>query len=389
MPDRFAVRTVAIRTVAAVVAMTLVATSAARSQEPWASFAKLPAERRQQTAAALSAQLPTSPWLQAQRQLAARSTEDRPARTAALGSKRAKRSVEFPGDPDPLHRRVDYQFGLGTITVRPPAAAGGKPAKPAPAKPANKPAAGGTSDPEQVGLQQALAGLAPDVDHALAVLLRELDHDPRGDTFAVFLQSWRNEDESFYEALDRTAGTPDSVFFFDVMLDDFRGRFGHGQGPAKLGGGLQVAHDALHDAFLSYRQYRGFREAMAWSFVLPPDLPLPARLARYEAKVEGSYSLRQQVTMVAARFDHDPARLVAAIRAAAPPLPEPLWHAKYDPYPPWLAVFQELQPAMIERHGSTDACLAAAEAERRAASQAVAAAARELLQQALVADKHH
>src|SRR6185503_21020214 len=98
----------------------------------------------------------------------------------------------------------------------------------------------------------------------------------------AFLHAWRNGDESFYEALDRTAGTKDAVFFYDAMLSDFRTQFGSGDAGHTLGRGLQVAHDALHDAFLAYRQYRGFREAVAWSLVLPPGRALPKRLQRYE-----------------------------------------------------------------------------------------------------------
>jgi hypothetical protein len=370
------------------------------SAAAWTDFRKLPVSLQQPALDAVLAALPTSPWLQAQRQLAARCAEDRPERTPDLGSRRGKRTIEFPREEHPLLQRCDYVFGLGTIVPRlangsagkasAGKPAGGKPAtgKPAPAKPAGKPAPSkATFDPAP--LHHALAGIAPDADHALAVLLHRLDVDPRADAFAAFLQSWRNEDESFYEALDRTAGTPDSVFFFDVMLDDFRGRFGKGQGTAKLGGGLQAAHDALHDSFLAYRQYRGFREAIAWSFVLPPDVPLPARLRRYEEQVSGAYSLRQQVVMVAAELDNDPAALAAAIVESAPKLPEPLWSARYDPYPAWMALFQGKQPAMIERHGSTDACLAAAEAARHAAASALQQLARAQVLQALAVHKAH
>ena len=111
-------------------------------------------------------------------------------------------------------------------------------------------------------------------DRALARLMYQLDTDTRADQFAAFLHAWRNGEESFYEALDRTAGTKDAVFFYDAMLGDFRQQFGGGGAPA-MGRGLQQAHDDLHDAFLAYRQYRGFREAVAWSLVLPPGRALP------------------------------------------------------------------------------------------------------------------
>ena len=70
-------------------------------------------------------------------------------------------------------------------------------------------------------------------------------------------------------------------------------------------------------------------------------------------------------------------------------MPEPLWQAKYDPYPAWLAMFQELQAPMIEQHGSTDACLAAVESERRTAAATLTRTAAELLREALAAHKPH
>jgi hypothetical protein len=210
----------------------------------------------------------------------------------------------------------------------------------------------------------------------------------RGDAFAAFLQGWRNGDESFYEALDRTAGTKDSVFFYDAMLDDFRGHFGKGDGGQRLGGGLRTAHDALHDAFLAYRQYRGFREAVAWSLLLPPTTTLPVRLARYEAKAAGAYSLREQVVMVSEALDHDVDAIVAAALAGAPPLPQPVWSAAYDPYPAWSATFVSLQTRMIERAGSTDAFLERAQARRTALDAALRQRARAALD-AATADKAH
>ena len=69
--------------------------------------------------------------------------------------------------------------------------------------------------------------------------------------------------------------------------------------------------------------------------------------------------------MAAAALDWDLDRLVASIRDAAPPLPSPVWSARYDPYPAWLATFTSLQERMVARAGSTDAFLAEALAERR------------------------
>jgi hypothetical protein len=337
--------------------------------DPWATFQKLPVAKQLEVVAALRADAPQHPLARALAPLAAAADQAGPQRARLRTVQRAARAIEFPRDVVTLPRRVVYLFGVGAIAPRDgkPAAPAQKPGKPA-ARPAAKPGAAAPAPPhacDGAPLHQALLGVVPDADRALAELERRLDSDTGADEFAAFLQTWRNDDESFYEALDRTAGTKDSVFFFDAMLSDFRAQFGSGKGAAALGGGLQVAHDALHDAFLAYRQYRGFREAVAWSLVLPPDAPLPLRLQRYEAKAAGAYSLRQQVTLVAAALDHDLDRLVATILETAPRLPRPVWCDAYDPYPAWTATFQSLLPRMIDAAGSSDEFLARTEAARR------------------------
>lgn len=351
---------------------------------PAKTFARMSTTRQHEVLAALIASLPASPLRAATEQLAATADSPQVERSKARSPHRAKRTVEFPHETDPLHRRVDYAFGLGTILLRdgkagtPPKGNAGKTTGDDHGKP----------HPDPVWLLQALDGVVPDADKALAVLLQRLDTDTGGDAFAAFLHSWRNGDESFYEALDRTAGTKDSVFFYDVMLDDFRGQFGQGtQGKALRG--LQATHDALHDAFLAYRQYRGFREAIAWSLLLPPDAPLPTRLQRYETKVEGSYSLRQQVLMVDLAFGHDIDQLVAALTATAPPLPQPIWGAHYDPHPAWMKLFMELQPKMLAQELSTDAFLRRAEQERRELANTLSQLARDAVQRVADDGKAH
>lgn len=335
----------------------------------WTAFAKLPIARQQAAAADFLESLPALPLGDALRTIAAAVDAPAKARQKAREAQHAKRTVEFPLEDDPLHRRLDYSFGLGSFEPRPGAAKPGK-----------------AGDP--LVLQQAVAGIVPDADKALAVLLKRLDRDTRGDDFAAFLHSWRNGAESFYEALDRTAGTKESVFFYDVMLGDFTACFG-GKGEQRLTGGLQKAHDALHDAFLAYRQYRGFREAVAWTLVLPPDTPLPSRLRRYEEKAPGGYSLRQQVLMVAAAFDGDLDQLIDTIAEDAPPLPQPIWAKAYDPYPPWNARFQSLQARMLERAGSTDEFLAAATKARTDLAKGIARLALDHVQQAIAEHKAH
>ena len=304
-----------------------------------------------------------SPWLRALRSCSEDAGVASKPRTHAFpkhdaGKKAPKADAKTD---DGLPNDTNYVFGLGVIETG---------------------EAGGTRT-QAAGVRKArftaaLLGAIPQVDRALASLLRRLDADPSADRFAAFLESWHNGEESFYEALDRTAGTKDSVFFYDVMLGDFTTQFAKGGGLTNVADpkkGLQVAHDALHDGFLAYRQYRAFREAVAWSMVLPPDRPLPGRLARYEQKVAGAYSLREQVVMVLANEGYDPRKVADIIGKAAAKLPDPLWSKTYDPYPSWNDAFQGSQARMIEAAGSTDEFLAKAQAALQAAATSIQAAA--------------
>lgn len=351
------------------VAMLIPARAQQDAAAAWAAFEKLPLARQQAAAADFLEALPALPLGDPLRKLAAVADAPAKARQKAREAQHPKHTVEFPHEADPLFRRLDYAFALGTFEPRPGAAKAAK-----------------SGDP--VVLRQALAGIVPDADKALAVLQKRLDRDTRGDDFAAFLHSWRNGEESFYEALDRTAGTKDSVFFYDAMLGDFTSAFS-GKGELRLNGGLQKAHDALHDAFLAYRQYRGFREAVAWTLTLPPDTALPARLQRYEEKDPGGYSLRQQVLMVAAALDDDLDKLIDTIVADAPPLPQPIWSKAYDPYPAWNARFRSMQAKMIERAGSTDEFLARARAARVDQAKGLARLALDRVQQAIAEHKAH
>lgn len=349
----------------------------------WQAAQKLPQARQEQALAHLRDRLPEHPLLAAWQALASAADRPQHERQKVQAHKRPKKATEFPNEPDLLPRRVDYLFGVGTIVRR-----DGKPLPASPAgKPPKKPADAKAQD--LVPLHHALLGATPDADKVVAVLLQQLDQDHGGDAFAAFLQSWRNGDESFYEALDRTAGTKDSVFFYDVMLGDFRTHFGKGKEATAIGSSLQKAHDALHEAFLVYRNYRAFREAVAWSLVLPPDVPLPPRLARYEAKAEGSYSLRQQVVMVTAALDHDLGKVVAMVHDGAAALPQPLWTGKHDPYTTWVPKFAAMQETMIARSGSTDAFLQQVEDERRLLARQLAELGAAAVHMAMDAGKAH
>lgn len=332
-------------------------------------------------ASALSAV--TSPYLTAMQTLGAATHlggDERQARFAAKDSKKVQPHDEAADTRVPQF--VQYVFGVGSIDLleQGSSSSGSSSSK----KPATSPDEHLTAEQKRtqriVQMHQALLGMPPDTDRVLAALLRQLDNDPSGDRFAAFLHAWKNGRESFYEALDRTSGTKDSVFFYDVMLGDFRSTFtGHGDQGSDVLRSLQGAHDALHDAFLAYRQYRGFREAVAYSLVLPPSVSLPQRLSRYEEKVAGGYSLREQVEMVLALEGGEPQKVAQAIVATAPGLPQPLWNAAYDPYPKWSEHFATLLPKMIEAAGNSDEFLRKAVGARTAVRDFVAEQARQAL----------
>jgi hypothetical protein len=326
-----------------------------------AAFARRPAHEQEAGALHLQEQLAAIelPWVRALASCAAAADTPGKPRTSAFPRREPGRKAPKPAArvDDGLPASTSYVFGLGTIETDETAGAN-KAARDAAARKAE--------------LTAALLGVWPHADRAAAALLRELDADTSADRYAAFLDSWRNGDESFYEALDRTAGTKDSVFFYDAMLGDFTSTFAKGDDAIK---GLKAAHDALHQAFLSYRQYRAFREAVAWSLVLPPDRPLPAHLQRYEQKTSGAYSLREQTQMVLAACDFDPRKVVELVKTSATPLPSPLWRTLYDPFPRWTDAFQQAQAKMIESAGSTDAFLLQAQQSLRAAADAIRAAA--------------
>lgn len=317
-----------------------------QSPDPWATFQQKNAHDQERIHARLRAEIEKldSPWLRSLRACA--QFENGQPRNARLPAREPKKHPPAPPpSTDPwFPALVEYHFGLGVI--EPPVAT----------KDAGKTERAAAS--HRVPVHAALEGMVPDADQALASLLRRMDTDTSADHFAVFLESWRNGPESFYQALDRTAGTPASVFFYDAMLSDFvSDAMAHKvPGTAELRS-LQAQHDALHEAFLAYRQYRAFREAVAFAMVLPPARKLPARLQRYEEKPKSGYSLREQVLMVLAVENFDAGKVAGLVVASAAPLPKPLWGAPYEPHAAWTKVFAERIDRMIEAEGGTDVFL--------------------------------
>ena len=238
-----------------------------------------------------------------------------------------------------------------------------------------------------------LTGHVPEVELAVAAIQCELDVDRSRDKLSRFLEYWRNGREPFYQALDRTAGTKEAIFFYDAMLGEF---------VAKLAPDLQKArtlsekHDRLHDAFLTVRQYRRFIEAA--SLALVSTDAFPARLKDFEySSVAGSAQVRDAIELVLAAHKWDIAKAIDDIKAvlSANPMPAVLW-GKYDPQANFIKWFLENSAdikARIQSHdpgsaGMVDAPLAVrCREKRREIELKVRAAARACLQEQGISGK--
>lgn len=199
-------------------------------------------------------------------------------------------------------------------------------------------------------------GNLPDLDRAVAALLHRMDRVSGSAEFVRLLEIWRNGPESFYHALDRTAGTDQSLFFYNAMLDDFVVRCvpkGHAD-YRSMRRDLDKAHDALHQSFLAYRQYRAFREAVALSLVLSPATPLPPSLKRYDDASRSQYSTRQQLGMLLLAAKQDIAAVVSDITECTKPLPKTLWDQKYDPFPAFQALVDGKRSEFLKLTSRTD-----------------------------------
>ena len=231
---------------------------------------------------------------------------------------------------DPIH--VRYEFGTHGLRL----IKDGFPVK-------GKPGLLDAAKPEKIAYPTKLAwlreGAIPDGELAIASILRRLDVEPRAEALAQYVEYWRNGAESFYEALDRTAGSPDGIFFYDRMLDDYAMRFlseDDRKSKGFLFGARDYSHDRFHESFLTLRQYRSFLEAIAHTLVLPPDVKLPTRLKLYEFREEGStaLSLRDEIDILLADSNGDVSKVLDFVAAFLKehPLPAILWeHDSYKP----------------------------------------------------------
>ena len=225
-----------------------------------------------------------------------------------------------------------------------------------------------------------LHGALPESELAIAAIERDLDVQTSADEFQKFLESWRNGgpygDESFYEALDRTAGTHDEVFFFDVMLGDFVQRFGGEEGKKWS---LGVQHDHNQQAFLTTRQYRGMIEATAFALTMPPDVAMPERLSRYDYGfvVSGKLSYRDELDLLLEDAGGDARKVVEFVKQfiAAHPMPPKLWDP-YDPLADFHVARESRVAALVQRtQVAADALAKQVQEKRNALAAKIKAAA--------------
>ncbi|MFG0320302.1 MAG: hypothetical protein ACF8XB_23720 [Planctomycetota bacterium JB042] len=254
---------------------------------------------------------------------------DPPRETQRFKARNAKGKGPSGPRPFPLPKEVVYRFGFRELM--------GIDEKNRALNAALKKERVPTADllEETVRLEALLEGTSPEAELAIAEIQRRLDIDPTADLYARFLETWRNwgphGEESFYEALDRTAGTSEEVFFYDAMLGDFVSNFAPEVGKRWV---LNMQHDRNQQAFLAYRQYRGLVEAVSFALVTPPDVALPARLGRYDygSVAEGLFSLRHQIDLLVECAEGDVERVVADLKTFLEkhPMPADLWTG-YDP----------------------------------------------------------
>ena len=181
-------------------------------------------------------------------------------------------------------------------------------------------------------LEWVLNGALPETELLVAAVESRLDVLRDLDDVASFLETKSAEGsgahESLYEALDRTSGTGEELFVADAVQKEFTRRFGGAKGRRWS---REECQSKLHGSFLTYRQYRGFIEAVAWSLALPPDLPLPANLARYDYSAVSSpgYSARHEIDILLESRKGDCAAVIEdlaeIIRAC--PLPAVPWQS--------------------------------------------------------------
>ena len=134
-----------------------------------------------------------NPYLDAVRAYTEAGADKRAARTKAMRKRsvKSRSGSSYRAVAGELVGTVRYRFGTGVV------------------EPVHKSRRDRARAGREVPVALSISGMLPGTDVAFAEMLRRLDSDDSADHFIAFLEAWRNGCESFYEALDRTAGTQD------------------------------------------------------------------------------------------------------------------------------------------------------------------------------------
>ncbi|MBK8095954.1 MAG: hypothetical protein IPK26_02545 [Planctomycetes bacterium] len=294
-----------------------------------------------------------------------------PATTAkGQGSETAVTRTQGTLDGVPFPVGVAYQFGVGAVSPRPTQK--GRAARAA-------------TEQRTAELKSLLRGHPAFADLALAGLLQTLDTDRSVDTFAHLLETWRNGAESFYEALERTAGSSEGVFHYDAMFADWQKNCVPKNHPdrRRLQSSSDLACRGFQAAFKNYWRYRSQIEALAVTLLLDANEPLPDNLRRFEDKAGDDYSMRECMVLLLAAHGGDVAATVDACVAAMPRLPEPLWQGEQDGFTALQKLFATAMPKMLALAPSTDALLQRCRGDGQELRQRSARTAWEAFQRAL------
>ena len=204
-------------------------------------------------------------------------------------------------------------------------------------------------------LDALCAGGEPELDRAFAALLQRMDVERGFDRVAALLETWRNGDETIYEALDRTAGSGEGVFHYDAMIDDFVRTCV----PSNHGDRRQFAR-SREDAYAGFRRAfevwcgrRSTIEMVALACLLDPATPLPGRLARYENGGPGTHSLRELVELIVIAHDGDVLAACDAIVAEFPALDGEPWEGDRESWRAVVRAYEKVEPKLLAGTRST------------------------------------
>lgn len=320
-----------------------------------ANFARLrPATQRQVIAdlAKAVAELPATPWttaaeLGAEVRVTPRRERSR-ERQLGGGSETAAGARPLTTSL-PVPTRVTWRFGARRFEAVPACASR-------------------DAEAERVAALDALCrGEDLELGSAFAALLARMDVERGFDDVAGLLETWRNGEESMYEALDRTAGSGEAVFHYDVMIDDFVRHCVPADHPDRRNfiASRDAARGGFQRAFTAWCGRRSTLEMVALACLLGPDTPLPGRLARYEQVEPGSHSMRELVELIVIAHRGDVRAACDAIVAEFAPLTTAPWQADREGWRAVLAAYRRIEPQLLADGRSTFEQLAASRATRR------------------------